>query len=84
MLICMRTTLQLDSELMKEAKARAAATGRTLTAMIERALHDLLERERAVETSGYRFRWTVVPGGAQAGVDLTDRDALFEHMEDRA
>lgn len=28
-----------------------------------------------------RLEWTIVPGGAQAGVDLDDRDALLERME---
>ena len=81
MVVCMRTTLNLDDHLMRAIKHRAAETGRTISAMIEEALRELLRRESRVERS-YRLRWTVVAGGAQPGVDLTDRDALLERMED--
>ena len=34
MLLCMRTTIQLDDQLLLEAKKHAAQTGRTLKAVI--------------------------------------------------
>ena len=82
MFICMRTTLNLDDHLMSTAKKRAAESGRTLTALIEAALRDLLERETA-PVSHYQLQWTTVPGGLQPGVDLADRDALYDLMEGR-
>ena len=82
MLFCMRTTLNLDDQLMRAVKRRAAETGRTISATIEEALRELLRRESRVERP-HRFRWTVVAGGAQPGVDLKDRDALLERMEGR-
>jgi putative antitoxin of VapBC-like toxin-antitoxin system len=82
MLICMRTTLDLDDQLMKTAKRRAAETGRTLSSMIETALRELLADENRSK-GNYRLKWVVVPGGAQPGVDITDRDALLERMEGR-
>ena len=36
----MRTTIQLDDQLLAEAKQRVAQTGRTLKAMIEDALRE--------------------------------------------
>jgi ribbon-helix-helix CopG family protein len=37
MLICMRTTLNLDDELMRQVRRHAADTGRTITQFIEAA-----------------------------------------------
>ena len=42
MLVCMRTTLQLDDELVVQAKIRAARSGRTLSQVIEDALRQAL------------------------------------------
>lgn len=42
MLICMRTTLNLNDDLVRQAKQRAAAEDRTLTSVIEDALRRLL------------------------------------------
>jgi plasmid stability protein len=83
MLICMRTTLNLDDELMRVARQRAAQTGRTMTEILELALRELLDRESRPAT-GYRLRWVTVRGRAQPTVDLTDRDALLDRMEGRA
>lgn len=82
MLICMRTTLNLDDKLMRIVKSRAAKTGRTVSSMIETALRDLLAKEKQAKDST-RLRWTVVSGGVQPGVDLNDRDSLFNRMEGR-
>lgn len=83
MLICMRTTLDLDDHLVRAAKQHAAETGRTLSSMIEAALRELLEQESRPR-GRYRLQWVVVRGGAQPGVDLTDRDNLLDRMEGRA
>ena len=82
MLICMRTTLNLDDSLMRNLKHRAAETGRTLTSLVEEAIRSMLDRETRPE-SDYRLRWVVVEGGARPGIDLTDRDALMDLMDDR-
>jgi len=83
MLICMRTTLNLDDHLMRAVKRRAAETGRSLTATVETALREFVQQE-AKPARPYRLRWVTVRGGVQPGVDLTDRDALLERMEGRA
>ena len=80
----MRTTLDLDDRLLGEAKVRAAATNRTLTATIEDALRLALhtlppttaKRRLAIPTSGR--------GGLLPGVDLDDTAALLDRMEGRA
>ncbi|MFQ5680379.1 MAG: type II toxin-antitoxin system VapB family antitoxin [Gemmatimonadota bacterium] len=78
----MRTTLNLDDDLMRRIKRRAAVTGRTITSIVETALRELLRHEEG-SPGPYRLTWTVVQGGAQPGVDLKDRDALHERMEGR-
>jgi hypothetical protein len=76
----MRTTIRLDDDLMREAKELAAATGRTLTAVIEDALREQLARRAAPRR---RVELPVVHGGGglQRGVDLDDNAALLELME---
>ena len=82
MLKHMRTTLNIDDELMSRVKETAARTGRTITALVG----DALAKEVAGDTVGrsnFSLRWTPVEGIAAAGVDLSDRDSLYEKMENR-
>jgi plasmid stability protein len=82
MFICMRTTLNLDDQLMRTLKQRAAETGRTMTEMIEEALREMLARP--VEPTERRtFSWVTVRGKVRPGIDIADRDSLLGAMEDR-
>lgn len=83
MVICMKTTLNLDPELMKSVKQRALDTNQTITALVETSLRQLLARDMTMRKP-YRFTAKPVKGKLMPGVDLTDRDALYELMEDRA
>ena len=77
----MRTTIRLDDDLLREAKGYAAATGRTLTAVIEDALRETLSRRRE-RGSRPRIKLKTVRGsGIQPGVDLDDGSALLELMD---
>jgi plasmid stability protein len=76
----MKTTLNLDDELLREAKTRAAERGTTLTSLVEEALRDALYPHAAPE--GDDVRWIVVDGGPPR-VDVADREALYEFMERR-
>jgi hypothetical protein len=44
MVICMRTTLNLPDGLVAQAKAQAAASGQTLTSLIEEGLRLVLQK----------------------------------------
>ncbi len=79
----MRTTLNLDDDLMRAIKRYAAESGKTVTALVEAALRELLAQSKR-RAHSHRLEWVVVPGGAQPGVDLTDRDALIDRMEGRS
>ena len=73
MCICMRTTLNIDDDLMRTVKKHAAETDRTISAVIETTLRYSIEQEQRTDQP-YRLRWETLRGGLQAGVDLTDRD----------
>jgi hypothetical protein len=78
----MRTTLDLDDHLLRKAKQAAAREGKTLTRVIEDAL-----RERLVRTprgkGTFTLRLVTKRGRLIPGVNLADRDALYERMEGR-
>jgi hypothetical protein len=77
----MRTTIRLDDDLLREAKAYAAATDRTLTRVIEDALRAALAR-RAAQPARRRVRLRTFKGrGVQPGVDLDSNAALLDHMD---
>lgn len=81
MLCCMRTTIRIDDQLLKETKQLAAKTGKTLTAVIEDALRETLARQEAGQQR-VPVKLPVVEGkGLQAGVDLDDSAALLDLME---
>ena len=57
MSIFMRTTVQLDDDVFRQAKAAAAAAGITLSRLIEDSLRENLQRVHASEkTRARRFR----------------------------
>ena len=77
----MRTTIRLDDDLLREAKAYAAATDRTLTRLIEDALREALARREA-RPRRRRVRLCTVGGkGLQPGVDLDNSAALWDLMD---
>ncbi|MGI8885969.1 MAG: ribbon-helix-helix protein, CopG family [Gaiellaceae bacterium] len=80
----MRTTIRLDDELLRDTKAHAARTGRTLTAVIEDALRASFQRAQLVsheDASPPVFR-PRRRRGLQPGVDLSDSSTLLDLMED--
>lgn len=75
----MRTTIRLDDSLLRRAKARAAASGRSLNDFIGDAVRAALAPQR---TSALSIELPTFPGGALApGVDLDDSSALLDLME---
>jgi len=71
-----RTTVRLPEELLRRAKRKAAAEGRTLTALIEEGLRRIIAAKASVKR-------TLPPvskakGGLLPGVDLTSFSKLEE------
>lgn len=80
--LCVRTTIDLNDELLRQAKRRAADEGVTLREVLERALRSHLA-QRPGGKKKYRLRWRTERGALQPGVRLDDRDQLLELMEGR-
>ena len=81
MLFCMRTTLDINDELLRQVKRRAADEGTSLRAVIESALRAHIGRPR--RGTSYRLRWRTEKGRVRPAVRIEDRDALFDLIEDR-
>jgi Arc/MetJ family transcription regulator len=77
----MRTTIRIDDRLLAEAKARAAASGRTLTAVIDDALREALARRATADRPPRRALPVFRSSRVLPGVDLDDGAALLELME---
>ena len=74
-----RTTVRLPQELLRRAKRKAAADGKTLTALIEDGLRSVLnERGAPVKAKRISPRVSTATGGLLPGVDLNDSAALQE------
>jgi plasmid stability protein len=70
-----RTTLNLDDDLMRLVRQRAAAEGRTMTSLVEEGLRAVLNSSRV--SVPYDVEVPTFSGGGPApGVDLGDYEQL--------
>lgn len=79
----MRTTVRLDEHLLQQAKQHAAASGTTLTAVLEQALRESLARRAATARLDPVRLKTFRGGGVRPGVHLDDSASLLDVMVDR-
>jgi hypothetical protein len=78
----MKTTLNIDDRLLERAKALAAREGTTLTAVVEEALRArLAPRPRVARTASIEL--PTVKGERVPSVDVADREALFDVLDER-
>ena len=78
----MKVTLDLDDDLVKETERRIAASGRTLKQELEDILRAEL-RSGVPKEEAFRLQLPIVKGELLPGVDLNDRDSLYDIMEGR-
>ena len=78
----MKTTLDLDDQLLTEAKRKAAAAATSLRAYVEDALRARLLPPPERETERFRLQVPVVDGTAPPAVEVMDRRALYEFLEE--
>jgi hypothetical protein len=80
----MRTTLNLDDDLLRDAKRLAAERGTTLTALMEDALRIVVRRTNEPKPRRrVRLPTFGVPGeGFMPGVDISNNAALRELMDE--
>ena len=75
-----RTTLTIDDQVLRELKRKASEEGRTLQAVANDLLRSSLTA-RPLKPHQLRLRgWKAAE---QRGVNLLDRDALFDLMDGR-
>ncbi len=76
-----RTTIALDEALLKRLKEAAVREGRTLGEVVNDLLRQALAPQR--KRQGFKLKlegWNAQP---QPGVDILDRDKLFDLMDGR-
>ena len=75
----MKTTLNLNDQILTRAKARAASEGTSLTRFVEDALRSkLMDGERK---EPYKLDLVTVQGHAPPNVDISDREALYDVLD---
>lgn len=79
----MRTTLDIDDDLLRAAKKAAAERGVPLRRIVEESLALALRQRGRRGRKPARLQWKVTRGPAAPGVDFADRDRLYEVMEGR-
>lgn len=75
-----RTTLKLDEAVLRRLKQQAAAEGRTLQDLANQLLRRGLARPTR---AAYALSLEGWDAEAQPGVDILDRDGLFDLMNGR-
>jgi hypothetical protein len=76
-----RTTLTIDDKLLRELKRKAADEGKTLQAVLNDLLRHALAMPRKAKDYSLKLRgWRA---SEQPGVDILDRDKLFDLMNGR-
>ena len=74
-----RTTVRLPEELLRRARRKAAAEGRTLTSLIEDGLRlVVMEKPKGAKPRRVLPRVSKATGGLMPGVDITSFSALEE------
>ncbi len=76
-----RTTVTLDDDLLKTLKATAARRGVTLASLVNELLRQALATR--ARRQGYALRLRGWDARLQPGVDILDRDKLFDLMNGR-
>ena len=80
MLLCMRTTIDMNNELFRSVKRRSAQDGVPMKDLVETALRLYLERRRPSRTR-FKLQWHTERGRLQPGVIVEDRGILFDAMD---
>jgi plasmid stability protein len=75
-----RTTLDIDEAILRQLKRRAAEEGRSVQAVVNELLRRALNAPPAEGFTLTLRGWRAVE---QPGVDLLDRDKLFDLMDGR-
>ena len=78
--LAVKTTLDLNDRILRQAKERAARDGVTLTRFVEDALRARLTSVQGSDRP-FRLRLETVTGTAPPKIDVSDRDALYDVID---
>jgi hypothetical protein len=81
---CMRTTVDLPDELLRQARKRAAEEGTTLTALLAEGLRLRLAGSPAGRRRQRRLPVSTVGGGLQPWIDPSSNASLLDAADDGA
>jgi hypothetical protein len=79
--MAVRTTVRLPEDLIRSAKRKAAAQGRTLTSLIAEGLRLVVDQGERGKSKRVLLPVSKATGGPMPGIDITDMSAIQE-MED--
>lgn len=80
----MKTTVDLDDDLLIRAKQRAAALRKPLRELIERGLRrELAQGKAAKAPRRARIAWVTAPGGVPPDLDVSSREAMTDWITKR-
>ena len=83
MRLCMRTTIEIDDDVMRAVKRQAADTNRTLRAVIEDALRaSLIQQKMRGELEPKEKLITFKGNGVRPGVNLDSTSELLDVMDE--
>ena len=72
-----RTTVRLPEELLRRARRKAAAQGRTLTSLIEEGLRQILGKKPGASAAKRKLpRVSTARGGLMPGIELDDLSSI--------
>ena len=77
----MRTTVNIDPDVLRKAKQRAADEGRTLSDLVTETLRERLARRTATGRKSFAMI-TFGDGGTLPGVDITNNAAVRDLMDE--
>jgi hypothetical protein len=75
-----KTTVEIQDELLIEAKKHAAERRTTVRALIESGLRHELGASAPGKAKPRSIRWVTVPGGLPKGMDVADRAKMIERL----
>lgn len=76
-----RTTVNIDDRLLKQAKVAASKSGRTLSDLVDDGLRLLLSQRPTGEGKSVELP-TFGASGLRPGVDLEDKSALLDLLDE--
>ncbi len=79
----MRTTVAIETHLLKKARQAAMASRQTLSSLVQDSLRSYLSGKGSNEVRGNHKIVTFRGKGLQAGVNLDDTASLLDRMEGR-